>query len=189
MTVTSDDRRLPCGRDLDGLVEQVADGTGARLDDHQRSCPHCRAALVEIDALWEPVRAVAAHRPPAPTGRLDTALDAAMRRVGAVRGGSDRDGVGVGEQFTHLDDRDGRTTVAARVVIVLARHLAAGVPGVRAALSRLVTGPGVEIVLAASYGVDLVSLGDRIRDTVARGVREQTGLELAVRVVVDDVLE
>ena len=65
--------RLPCGRDTDALVEQIADGAGDRRDAHQQTCPHCQAALAEFERLWAPVRAVSDHRPRAPEGLLDEA--------------------------------------------------------------------------------------------------------------------
>jgi uncharacterized alkaline shock family protein YloU len=189
------DARLPCGRPTAPLVEQVAEGRGGVLDEHQRTCPHCRAALAEFDRAWAPVRAVAADRPQAPA----SLVEAALRRV---RGVSDE------PEYGRIDSPFGHTRVAARVVVALARHLAAGVPGVEVALGRLAAdGHGergevvpdveagvaggstaVQITLAAAYGQDLQALGERIRAVVARGVREVTGLEpVDVTVVVDDV--
>ena len=192
--------RLACGRDAGALVAQVAEGRAERLDDHQRDCPYCQAALAEFDRLWAPVRAVSADRPQAPEGLLDEALR-------SIRG------VAADPEFGSISDPRGRTRISARVVEQLARHLASRVPGVRVALSRLVApgaGPetslmedhGPEVVagvaggstvlaitLAADYGTNLLDLGARIRDTVADGIRTSTGLEpVAVLVHVDDVL-
>jgi len=192
--------RLICGRDTAGLVTQVAEGATDRLDEHQRGCPYCQAALAEFDRLWAPVRAVTAHRPQAPAGLLDEALRS-MR------------GIAADPEYGRIEGPRGRTRISARVVVALARHLAARVPGVRVALSRLVAAgegpetalegaPGPEvaagvvgtstviaITLAADFGQDLVALGARIRATVEAGVRAQTGLEpVAVLVHVDDVL-
>ena len=189
------DTRLACGRTTGPLLEQVAEGRGGDLDAHQATCPYCRAALAEFDRLWAPVRAVAADRPEAPA----SLVDAALRRV---RGASDE------PDYGRIDSPLGHTRVAARVVTALARHLAAGVPGVEVALGRLaadghrdsgevvpdveagVTGgsTAVQITLAAAYGQDLQALGERIRVVVARGVREVTGLEpVDVTVHIDDV--
>ncbi|GLZ45368.1 hypothetical protein Acsp06_15530 [Actinomycetospora sp. NBRC 106375] len=192
--------RLACGREADALVAQVAEGHAERLDDHQRDCPYCQAALAEFDRLWAPVRAVSAHRPQAPDGLLDEALR-------SIRG------VASDPEFGSITDARGRTRISARVVEALARHLASRVPGVRVALTRLVAAgagpetsliadPGPDVVagvaggstvvaitLAADYGEDLVDLGTRIRAAVADGVRASTGLEpVAVLVHVDDVL-
>jgi uncharacterized alkaline shock family protein YloU len=190
--------RLPCGRDTDALVAQVADGGAEPQDPHQRECPYCQAALAEFDRLWAPVRAVADHRPRAPEGLLDEAL----RRIR---------GVAADPEFGTISDVRGRTRISAHAVESLARHLASRVPGVRVALSRLVASGGgpetsliggpevtagvagsstvVSITLAADLGENLIALGDRIRATVADGIRASTGLEpVAVLVHVDDVL-
>ncbi len=189
------DTRLACGRSTGPLVEQVAEGRAADLDAHQQTCPYCRATLAEFDRLWAPVRAVAADRPQAPA----SVVEAALRRV---RGASDE------PDYGRIDSPLGHTRVAARVVVSLARHLAAGVPGVEVALGRLAA-PGhgdtgelvpdveagvsggstaVQITLAAAYGQDLQALGERIRAVVSRGVREATGLEpVDVTVHVDDI--
>ncbi|MEJ2869062.1 Asp23/Gls24 family envelope stress response protein [Actinomycetospora sp. OC33-EN08] len=188
---------LACGRPTAPLVEQVAEGRGQMLDEHQARCPHCRAALGEIERLWEPVRAVAAERPQAPRSLVESALR-------SVR--SSRDDV----EYGRIETPQGHTRVAARVVVALARHLAAQVPGVEVALGRLAAEghrPGgelvpdveagvaggstaVQVTLAAAYGQDLQALGERIRTVVARGVREATGLEpVDVTVHVDDVFD
>ena len=39
---------LPCGADLDALVAQVADDVPGDLA-HQAGCPHCQAALAQIE--------------------------------------------------------------------------------------------------------------------------------------------
>lgn len=197
MTETSPppDRSLACGRPWAPLVDQVAEGRAADLDDHQRTCPHCRAALGELDRRWAPVRAVAAERPRAP----ESLVDAALRRVR---------GVVTDPDYGRIDSPQGHTRIAARVVVVLARRLAAGVPGVEVALGGLTTeghatggevvpdvqagvaggSTAVRITLAAAHGQDLVALGERVRAVVARGVRELTGLEpVDVTVHVDDV--
>ena len=59
---------LPCGADVDPLLEQVADGHAAALDAHQRECVHCRAAITEFTVLWRPVTELAASPVAAPPG-------------------------------------------------------------------------------------------------------------------------
>jgi hypothetical protein len=183
--MTEDHARLACGRDPGALVDQVADGSPFPVDDHQRGCPHCQAALAEFGRLWGPVLAVADHQPRAPEGVVDEALR-------SIRG------VSADPEYGRIEGTEGRTRISARVVVRLARHLAGRVPGVRVALSGLVAagaGPEtrldptlVEITLAADYGQDLVALAARIRAVVAEGIRRQTGLEpVAVLVHIDDI--
>jgi hypothetical protein len=59
---------LPCGAEVDLLLEQVADGRAADRDAHQRDCVHCRASIAEFTLLWVPVAETAATPVPAPPG-------------------------------------------------------------------------------------------------------------------------
>ncbi|SDF90300.1 Asp23/Gls24 family envelope stress response protein [Pseudonocardia oroxyli] len=196
------DERLPCGRSVDALLDQVADGAGAAQDTHQRRCPHCRAALAEYERLWAPVQALTEERPTAPA----TLVEQALRRLRRALAHTD---------YGMLISAEGTTLVSARVVVVAAREAAEHVPGVRVALSRPdpADAPGeadpavppwapakieagvvgrtaaLTITLAADFGTDLVALGDRVRRAVIEDVRELTGLTPAqVTVVIDDVL-
>jgi uncharacterized alkaline shock family protein YloU len=190
-TEDRDDERLSCGRSVEDTLAQVADGRGDERDDHQRRCPHCQAALAEYERLWSPVREVAAQRVTAP----DSVVESALRRI---RGAVEHADYGV------LESPNGLTRISARVVVVAARESARGVPGVRVALSRHVAGPAgtasdvtagvagrstaIEITLAADYGLDLVALGERVRQEVAARVRTLTDLEpVQITVIIDEV--
>jgi hypothetical protein len=89
--------RLPCGRHVDDLIEQVAEGHGGDLTEHQRACTHCRAFLAETATLWEPVSALAHEelRPPADLfdkviTRVRSSASRHRASVGSARGGSPR---------------------------------------------------------------------------------------------------
>lgn len=180
--------RLPCGRDADAILEQVADGRSAERDAHQQDCPHCQAALGEYDRLWAPVRESAAE----PVTVPDSVLETALSKIRAAMARPD---------FGLIESPQGVTRISARVVVAAARRGAEGVPGVRVALSRQVDAPDervtagvsgtstvIQVTLAADYGRDLVALGDQVRETVTDTVRRLTGLEPAqVTVVIDDV--
>lgn len=205
---------LACGRDTESLVEQVALDRAGELDAHQRGCPHCRAALAEFDRLWRPVRAVAAERPRAP----ESVIDQALRGIRGVTADPDFGRLDGGDGDTRIAARvvvNLSRHLASQVPgvrIALSKLVAAGsgplplvtddtAPTLPGALSPRGHRPevtagmaggstAVEITLAADYGVDLVALGERIRATVADGIRRWTGLEpVAVTVNVDDVLE
>ncbi|GAA3219103.1 hypothetical protein GCM10017691_02290 [Pseudonocardia petroleophila] len=187
MTLPHSDGRLACGREVQGVLDQVADGRADERDPHQQGCPHCRAALAEYDRLWAPVRDLAAERVEAPDSILEAALEKIRQAVEHTDWGL-------------VPSAEGLVRISARVVVATARQSAQEVPGVRVALSRHLGGPGVaagatgastavEITLAAGYGTDLVALGERVRRTVAARIRELTDLEPAdVTVVIDDVL-
>ncbi len=193
--------RLPCGRLVEDVLAQVAAGRAGERDDHQQQCLHCQAALGEYDRLWAPVRELAGQQVTAP----ESIVENAMRRI---RGAVEHRDYGV------LDSGQGRTRIAARVVVVAARETAQAVPGVRVALSKHLAdragaaGAGtdlggaevsagvagrstaIEITLAADYGIDLRRLGAQVRAEVVSRVRELTDLEpVHVTVIIDDVFE
>jgi uncharacterized alkaline shock family protein YloU len=193
---------LPCGADVDTLLEQVADGHAADLDAHQRDCVHCQAALTEFVALWTPVADTAAHPVPAPPG-LTAAVMSQIRVL-------------VRDVWYTLQTTDlGVIRIAARIVAALARDSARTVPGVRVALGRSTHSKLAQLaeqgslrhrhphaavgVLGRTAVVDLavaVTYGDPVHD-VARDIqrhviatlRETTGLQtVTVNVTVDDIL-
>ena len=192
MTVPGADERLPCGRRIQDLLDQVADGLAQQYDSHQQGCTHCQAALAEYDRLWAPVRDLAADPVEAPDSILETALEKIRQTVEHA-------------DYGLVASADGLIRISARVVVATARHSAQQVPGVRVALSKhLLAGDApsalsvaaattgrstaIEITLAADYGTDLRELGERVRRTVAARVRELTDLDPAtVTVIIDDV--
>ncbi len=71
---------LPCGADVDLLLEQAAQGHGAERDAHQRGCVHCQASLGEFTTVWSPVAELAAAPVTAPPG-LVTAVMTQVREL------------------------------------------------------------------------------------------------------------
>ena len=114
---------LPCGAEVDSLLEQVADGHAGDLDAHQLDCVHCRAAIAEFAELWAPVAEKAVTPVPAPPGLAA----AVMRQIRAL----------VSDVWYTLQATDlGTIRIAARIVATVARDSARMVPGVRVALGR-----------------------------------------------------
>jgi uncharacterized alkaline shock family protein YloU len=180
---------LPCGAEVDLLLEQAADGHAADLDSHQQECVHCQAAL-------------AASYVPAPPG-LAASVMAQIRVL-------------VRDVWYTLRTTDiGTIRIAARIVAAVARDSARMVPGVRVALGRASHGKAAALaehatarhhhphaavgVLGRTAVIDLavaVRYGDRVHQ-VARDVqrhaitalRGNLGLKtVTVNVTVDDVL-
>lgn len=201
--------RLPCGEDLDRLLEQVADQLPAVRPEHQAVCPHCRAALAELTVTFAPLRELAAEPVRAP-GWLGEAV---MARVRALA----RD-----PWHGTLPGSGGVTRIAAWVVAAIARRAAQHVPGVEAVFgrTRVATvatpapglpgdrpgGPGasrrsradgvgvagrsvvVDLDVVATYGQPLDELASRVRRSVVRIVQALTGLDVVeVNVTVVDV--
>jgi len=193
---------LPCGADVDLLLEQAAVGRGRDLDVHQRECVHCQAALGEFTALWEPVSELAAAPVPIPPGLAATVMSQIRALVRDV-------------WYTLEITEIGVIRIAARIVATLARDSARMVPGVRVALGRSTEGKTASLAEKATFGhrhpnaavgilgrtavVDLavaVTYRDPVHE-VARDIqrhvtatlRDQVGLRsVTVNVTVDDIL-
>jgi uncharacterized alkaline shock family protein YloU len=192
---------LPCGRRVDELLEQVAQGRGGQRDAHQADCPHCQATLVELGRLWAPVSRDAAAPLSPPEGLVAAVMQGVRRSVADV-------------WYTFELADGGAIRVATRVVAVIARDAARRVPGVRAALGRstairlaqlverstlrhqhphsavgvLGRTAVVDVALAVEYGPAMQQLAQQVQAEVGRALREGIGLEMVtVNVTVDDV--
>lgn len=197
------EQTLPCGADVDELLEQVADGHADQPTDHQKTCAHCQAAIGEFTDLWDPVRQSAATAVPAP----DEIRAAVMRLVRVL--------VQNVWYTLQLGDR-GSTRVAARVVATIARDAARRVPGVRVALGRS-THPRIaaavekatrghrhpdaavgvlgrtaviDLAIAVSYDDPVHQVAHQVQADVIAALRNGVDLKtVTVNVTVDDVLE
>ena len=194
--------KLACGADVDPLLEQVADGSGGQLNAHQRDCVHCRAAIGEFTALWDPVRELAATPVPAPAELTATVIRRIRRLVHDV---------GYTLQITD----GGAIRIAACIVAVLARDSARLVPGVRVAFGRsshrtlgAFAGDGplgqrpaaaagvlgrtavVDLAVAVNYGMPVQDVARDIQRQVIAALHHGLGLQnVTVNVTVDDVLD
>jgi hypothetical protein len=170
--------RLPCGRDLDHLVEQVFDGVAPREPEHQAQCPHCQAALQRLRAARDGLGAVRAEPVVAPRALVGDVL----ARVRAA-----------GTHVTVDAGAGGSTRSSADVVSSVAQRAAAGVDGVAYASAvvteALETGVvALRVRLVVGYGPSALKLAAEVRSAVERDVERLTGATLrAVDVVIDDV--
>jgi uncharacterized alkaline shock family protein YloU len=198
-----DVRVLPCGAEVDALLEQAAGGHGADWDAHQLYCVHCQAALGEFTVVWAPVAELAAVPVTAPPGLVAAVMSQVRRLVHDVWYTLEITGIGA-------------VRIAARIVAALARDSARAIPGVRVALGRSTHGKVAALAEKASFGhrhpdaavgvlgrtavVDLavaVGYGEpahrvarEIQRQVAETLREQVGLrDVTVNVTIDDVLD
>jgi uncharacterized alkaline shock family protein YloU len=191
---------LPCGADVDPLLEQAADGRAADLDAHQRECVHCRAAIAEFTAVWSPVTELAASPVPAPPG-LTAAVMSQIRVL-------------VRDVWYTLQTTDlGAIRIAARIVAALARDSARMVPGVRGAFGRsthdklaAIAGRAtlrhphaavgvlggtavVDLAVAVTYENPVHQVARDIQQHVIATLRDNIGLKtVTVNVTVDDIL-
>lgn len=194
--------RLPCGVSIDTLLAQVSEHALPRDPKHQASCPHCRAAIGEITAVWQPVADLAAQDVRAPA----EVIAAVMKHV--------RDLPRLVWHVTLAADR-GQTRIAARVIAAVARLAALDVPNVSGALSQgrdggahapdrvARSGPAnttadvgisgshivVDVQVAVDFGAHIPTVAQHLRSTITAHLRHHTGLTVSeVNVAVIDVV-
>lgn len=194
---------LPCGAEVDLLLEQAADGRGADWDAHQQFCVHCQAALGEFTALWGPVTELAAAPVSAPPGLVAAVMSQVRRLVHDV-------------WYTLEITEIGVVRIAARIVAALARDSARMIPGVQVAFGRSTHGKVaalaekatlghqhphaavgvlgrtavVDLAVAIGYGKPAHEVAREIQRHVTATLREQIGLrDVTVNVTIDDVLD
>jgi uncharacterized alkaline shock family protein YloU len=193
-------RQVPCGSDIDDLLEQVAEGRAAERDAHQASCPHCQAALIELADVWAPVRQLAEQPIATPTG----ILAAVMRHI---------DRLTHDMWYTLHQAEPGAIKVAARVIAATARQAALRVPGVRVAFGRSTAGARaaeadtrqhrpphaaagvmgrtavVDLAVTVTHGQSIEQVARQVQQRVIADLRDTLGLEhVTVNITVDDVL-
>lgn len=188
--------RLPCGTSYDTLAEHVLDGVSPAARAHQDACPHCRAALAELRALWRPVQELTEEDVRAPA----TLVPTVMARVRELARHT---------WYAVVPTDRGQTRFAARIVGVVARLAAQEVPEVALALGGGRTAGSVEelsgaraeaatevgvagarvvvdVDVAVELGAHIPSVAERLRLHVARTIAEQlelTAVEVNVSVV------
>lgn len=190
-----DERRLACGRELLPLVDQVAEALPPVEPEHQRTCPHCQAALGELEDLWRQVRALAREEIVAPDR-----MRYVIRRIHEGLAAPPRE-VRLEEvlprlvQHAMLETDRGTTRIADSVVARIVGQAVRGLRGVHlagrpSAVSVAVSGGRVTIrlPLALRYGLGLAETSTAVRASVIERVEVLTGLVVdAVDISVEDV--
>ncbi len=196
-THTADAPRMECGADYDALVAQVAErrAPAPEAAAHQHACPHCRAAIAELEELWAPVSTLTGEQVRAPAGLVESI----MARVRELPRHS--------SYAVLAGDGPGATRIAGRVVGAIARRAALGVPGVTAAVGGgprrrdVMSGEGtavavsgshvvVEVALVVAFGAPVLDVAAQVRAAVIEHVSRLTDLTAtAVDVSVVDLEE
>ncbi|MET8993997.1 Asp23/Gls24 family envelope stress response protein [Amycolatopsis sp. Hca4] len=176
------DYELPCERDVEQVWERL-DAVGAGLaDEHELTCPHCRAARESLLALREATSELAAEEdvPSADLfGRIMSAVRAEVRRGSMVRLPSPEPG------FVEISEQ---------AVAVVLRYAADTVDGIRARRCRVRTVPGgIEVELTLAVSLRNVAGGAalaKVRERVTAAAAARVGLTPAkVDLLVEDIFE
>jgi len=162
---------LACGRDA-ALVWDRAEA-GLPLDAHGRGCPHCSAAYAEARRLDVAVHRMAAEPVPVPEQKLEAVLG---RVLETARGGRQPEPL-------RLDSPLGPNRLARTAAAAVLRALVDAMDGVRARSCRIEQpgpDPAIDVALtvAARFGLDLVSVTARVRQTVTAAGEQALGLPL-----------
>jgi uncharacterized alkaline shock family protein YloU len=196
--------RLPCGRELGAIVEQVVDGHGDDLDDHQRTCRYCQAALEDTERLWTPVRGFVAEPLEVPDELIESLVRRVRRLVAlgwitlsrTARGITRASGwivAAIAEAVADATPGVSRVgSSAGRVVDALAAARPAGTGEQSATGGRAVEvgeqQAAIDLDLVPEYGPSILDVADRVRRNVRAEVAELTGLDVVeVNVRVRDV--
>lgn len=169
---------LACGRDAADVWEHAEAGT---LDEHERSCPHCRSAQADHDRLGGLVTRMAAEPLRPPPSVLEQVLGAVVADL------RPHDLLALGP-----DAWLGRPTAEAAL-----RHVVDSMGGLRARHCRIEqrrpaeAGPGpvwVRMTVTARFGVDLASVTARVRQMVISAGERTLGVPIAgVDIHVEDL--
>ncbi|MEU7144807.1 Asp23/Gls24 family envelope stress response protein [Nocardia sp. NPDC046473] len=185
---TEQDYRLPCGREIEQVWDRL-DAVEAGLgDEHETSCPHCRAARDSLLALRAATKELIDEPDPAPpdlTGRIMSAVRAEARR---------------GRTLVLPTPAPGTVEVSEQAVATVLRYAADSVPGVRARQCRVrrvgmgmdgETLVAVELSVAIRFGHTTVGAAlPLVRERVSAALAAQAGLVLeTLDLVVADIYE
>lgn len=170
----TDEDLLPCGREPETVLEHAREGA---LDEHERSCPECRAVVRDHAVLDQVTREWAESAVPMPgdLGSRVMRLVRAELHTGRLLPLGDP-----GEELTLTE------TAAARAL----RAAVDAEPGVQARSCRIrphenragaaVPGPvTVRLSVGVPYGEPIHALAQRLRERVRRAADERLGLAVA----------
>jgi uncharacterized alkaline shock family protein YloU len=190
---------LACGRDPAAAWDHAVAGT---LDEHERTCPHCRAAAADALGLAGLVRPLAAERPEPPPTVLEAVLGSVRDLVAAELRPQD---------LLPLDSPAGPARLSRPAAARVLRHLVDGMDGLRARSCRVdaetelaestispetelaestISTVRVTITVTARFGVDLASVTARVRQMIVAAAEQTLGLAVSrVDITVVDLWE
>lgn len=189
MAVDQRDAVLPCGRDPLQVMDQARAG---RIDEHSRSCRHCRSAIADDDRQLLFVEDLQSE----PVDVPDTLLPSVMRTVWSELRPGRRVPLTVPEGTAFATElaitsmiQQALEQLPELVVHTCRLHFADDPVDVADAVvheslsdateDERTTGIRVEVRAAAGYPSELAALADTVRESVAATLLTQFGLSLA----------
>ncbi|MCU1626337.1 MAG: hypothetical protein JWP64_1286 [Pseudonocardia sp.] len=172
---------LACGRDAADVWDHAADGVP---DEHERSCPHCAAAIADARGLDGIVHRMADEVPPPPPSLVDTVMEAVLNTVTAELRPQD---------LLALYSPAGPARLSRPAAARVLRHVVDRMDGMRARSCRIEQDGlalSVAITVTARFGVDLASVTARVRQMVVAAGKQALGTPVArVDITVVDLWE
>jgi len=148
---------LACGRDAARVWEHAESG---ELDEHERTCPHCRSTVSDRERLGGLVGRLAAEEIPPPPNLLEQVMTAVVADLRP-------------QDLLDLGDGSWLARPAAAATL---RHVVDSMDGLRARSCRITQeqapAPGepgplhVTVGVTARFGVDLASVTARVRQVM-----------------------
>lgn len=175
---------LACGRDAAAVWDHAEEGT---LDEHERSCPHCAAAIADqrrLDGLVHRMAAQPLEPPPSVLDRVMGAVRAELRPHDVLT----------------LPSPHGPARLSRAAAAAVLRHVVDGMAGMRARSCRIeqddAEGGGdgaparITLTVVARFGVDLASVTARARQMVLAAGEQALGVPVErVDIEVVDVFD
>ncbi|MEU3018767.1 MULTISPECIES: hypothetical protein [unclassified Nocardiopsis] len=181
----SDDHdRLPCGTSADTLLDHLRAGT---VTEHERTCPHCRAATEEFRPLLSALGAALDddHRITAPPGLLDDVMSA-VRAEGRSRRTLRLPGTGPGGARGDTRVRHSAVSAMLRARVDRAGGLVLG----RCRIEETPEGLVVTATARVVSGTVIPEATARARRDMAAFVADRLGLRVArIDIDVTDVID
>ncbi|MET0190985.1 MAG: Asp23/Gls24 family envelope stress response protein [Pseudonocardia sediminis] len=168
---------LACGRDAALVWDHAEDG---ELDEHERTCPHCRSTVSDRESLGGLVGRMAQQRLRPPPNVLEQVMGAVVADLRP-------------HDLLSLGDGAWLSRPAAAAAL---RHVVDSMGGLRARSCRIEQNSGpdaalplrVAVTVTARFGVDLASVTARVRQMMISAGDRALGVPVArVDIHVEDV--
>jgi uncharacterized alkaline shock family protein YloU len=173
MALGPDSNRLPCGVELERLIDQIIEHRPPDDPAHQETCPYCQTALHDLRRAWDDVQTLA-HAPVAIPPGLTASVMVHVRSL-ARRAA----------QSIIVAGPRGQTRISHAVIAQIGRRAALAVPGILFATVQPIRASSVAtdrvnlaIRVVASYGPALRPLADAVRARLRRRLPPLTGAEI-----------